>query len=219
MTHRPELPDLPELPDRGALLAEPDSAVFDRIEHTLFDRIEGSQRARGARHRLVAAASAVVLLGAGGAAWVALATPQLRATSTYCYAAADTSAPFTQVGSPGDSFDDQGNATPVPYPADRFAAALDNCAAVWGVGFFEGSFNGDAADNYSSESYSSESEGQVDDADERSVPNLTVCVRPDQVPAVFPRYAEPATSTGSESSLESDRDFCLDLGLTSPPTE
>lgn len=266
MSNRPERPELPELPqrpalpglpDHGALLAEPDITVFDRIENTLFDRIAGSERARGARHRLIAAASAVVLLGAGGAAWVALASPQLRATSTYCYAAADTSAPFTQVGSPSESFDDSGTATPVPYPADRFAAALDNCAAVWNVGFFEGSFSGDtssddtfsddtsgdgATDDYSSESHSgpypadgtpseqggdfsdtggesSETDAQVDDADERSVSDLVVCVRPDQVPAVFPRDAQPATSPGRESSREADRRFCLDLGLTSPPTE
>lgn len=208
MTHRPELPELPDLPDRperGAMLAEPDRAVFDRIESTLFDRIEGSERARGARHRLVAAASAVVLLGVGGAAWVALATPQLRATSTYCYEAADTSSEYTQVGPASESFDEFGNATPIPYPEDRFSAALDNCAGVWRIGFF-GNTPTDA-------------NMQMDAANEHTVPDLIVCLRPDQVPAVFPRDAEPGSSTGSESASEADREFCFDLGLLSPPDE
>ena len=120
-------------------LLTPTDHDFARIEERLLQTIDAQQTHQMNRHRAVALASAVVLLAGGGAtAWVTLATPELRATSAYCYSAASTDSAFTQVGTPSDQIAPDGTVTPVSREPDPADAALSNCAAVWAIDFFGG---------------------------------------------------------------------------------
>jgi len=165
----------------------PDDAAFARIERDLFAKIDATGTVRAAHHRLVAVgAAAVILAGTGGTAWVTLATQEMRSHTAYCYAQADANSRFTQVGSPSNATGSDGTPVSLSAPQDRFTAAVDNCAAVWSIGFFESATP------------------PKDDGSTYAVPNLLACVRSDQVPAVFPR---------DRSDGLTDQEFCRDLGL------
>lgn len=160
----------------------PTDAEFEAIEGKILQRAQQADRHRRRRHvGIGAAVAAVAVLGTTGA--VVLASAELRENTTYCYQAADLGSRSTQVGSPTDVRDAQGR--PIE---SAIADAVDKCAAVWRIGFFEG-------DN-----------PPVDDGKVYDVPELQLCVRPDGVAAVLP----------VEGFAGSNEKFCTDLGLSLP---
>ncbi|WP_223692530.1 hypothetical protein [Leifsonia poae] len=170
---------LPPLPDGTTL----------RMERELFVRLDTETRGRAKRHRLVAAGIAVLLVGGGaGIAAVTIANQKMQARTAYCYSAPDANSRFAQAGIPDEMTGPDGHTTAIADPADRFAAAIENCAAAWRVGVFSAS--------------------TAPAGTEFAVPPLVACLRPDQVPAVFPR------PEGDTSSVHA---FCTDLGMSAPP--
>ena len=141
----------------------PTDAEFAELEERILGRAARSDRNRR-RRQLVIAAGAVVAVAATGIGAVVFATSEMREVTTYCYASADLSSLSTQVGTPTDIRDDDGNVVP-----SAVADAVDKCAAVWRIGFFAN--NG----------------VPLDDGKVYAVPDLQLCMRPDGVPAVLPR--------------------------------
>jgi hypothetical protein len=135
------------------------------MEASLFTRLERSHSRQVRRHRLVAAASVVVLAGAGVAS-VTQANTVVVSNAAYCYSADSSGARAVQVEAPDVHFLKGGN---IPGAKSRVHAAnvaLDQCNALWAGGFFAPS--GSAS-------------GQV-----ITVPVLQSCIRNDLVVAVFP---------------------------------
>lgn len=148
-----------------------------RIAGLLEERITSYNRRQKKRARNIAvAAGTAVLLGAGSLAWVTLASHTQQTRSTYCYSADSTDSRYTQVGLPDEQTGPDGTTQPAT-PADRAASAIDLCASAWTAGIL---------------------------SDSATVPALVVCVRTDNVPAVFPK---------DESDHRSDKTFCADLDL------
>lgn len=160
----------------------PSEAQFDAMGDAIQHRaIRADQR----RHRrsvgIVASVAVATMITGVGA--VVLATTEMQRDVTYCYQDADTRSAFTQVGTPSDL-------SAVPSD-DRVAAAelaLEKCAAVWRIGFFD-------TDGVP------ETDGRV-----YPVPELQLCVRSDGVSAVLPRH----------EFAGSDAAFCDELGLAAP---
>jgi hypothetical protein len=149
-----------------------------RITGLLDERLTRFTRRQKRRGRMIAtAAGAAVLLGAGSLAWVTLAPHVQQTRSTYCYGADSTDARYTQVGIPDEQTGPDGTTTQPATPADRAASARDLCASAWTAGIL---------------------------SDDTTVPPLVVCVRPDNVPAVFPKKA---------TDTRTDEKFCSDLDL------
>ncbi|WEO75724.1 hypothetical protein BJQ94_09970 [Cryobacterium sp. SO2] len=174
---------------------------FDRFEERLLHTLEAQRVQRRSRHRAVAAtATALLLAGVGGTAWITLATPELRSLSAYCYAEASTDSTFTQVGSPTDQIDGDGTVTPLAPVVDPAAAAVENCASVWAIDFFGTGTSG----------LSTVPSGGGETPAPAS-PDLQACLRPDGVYAVFP--------VGSDNVNAGDPDaFCAAVGLQPPFT-
>ena len=148
-----------------------------RIVGLLDDGLTRYVRRQKKRAQLAAAAAgAVIVLGAGSLAWVTLAPHVQQTRSAYCYGADSTDSRYTQVGLPDEMTGPDGTSH-VATPADRAASAKDLCASAWAAGIL---------------------------SDDTTVPPLVVCVRPDNVPAVFPR---------DTSDTRSDEKFCSDLDL------
>ncbi|MEY9850606.1 hypothetical protein ABH923_000284 [Leifsonia sp. EB41] len=148
-----------------------------RITGLLDARLTSYTRRQKKRGRVVAAAAgAAVVLAAGSLAWVTLAPHTLQTRSAYCYSADSTSSRWTQVGLPDEQTGPDGTSQP-PTPADRKASAVDMCGAAWRAGIL---------------------------GSNTTVPPLVVCVRTDNVPAVFPK---------EDSDSRSDAKFCSDLDL------
>ena len=153
------------------------SGANDRIAALLDDRVTRYTRAQKKRARMIAgAAGAAVVLGAGSLAWVTLAPHVQQTRSAYCYSADSVDSRYTQVGLPDEQTGPDGTSH-APTPADRAASAVDLCSSAWTAGIL---------------------------SDSTGVPPLVVCVRPDNVPAVFPRNAADART---------DEKFCSDLDL------
>ncbi|MBO1741215.1 hypothetical protein [Leifsonia sp. TF02-11] len=155
------------------------SGADARITALLDDGLTRYTRRQNKRGRMIAAAAgAAVVLGAGSLAWVTLAPHTQQTRSAYCYSADSVDSRYTQVGLPDEQTGPNG-ASQVPTPADRAASAVDMCSSAWTAGIL---------------------------GDSTGVPPLVVCVRPDNVPAVFPR---------KPSDTRSDAAFCsaLDLAL------
>lgn len=149
-----------------------------RISGLLADGLTRYTRTRRKRARLTAAAAGMaVVLGAGGLAWATLAPLVQQTRSAYCYSADSTDSRSTQVGLPDEVTGPDGSTSPVETPADRTASALDLCSSAWAAGIL---------------------------SDGTEVPPLVVCVRSDNVLAVFPK---------DESDPRSDETLCTDLGL------
>ena len=158
----------------------PTQAEFRSMEDEIISSIERRSVAQKDRRRAWSAGSLAVLTAVGAGAWVVLADSDARAYSAYCYAAASTASDHVQVGSPDDA------------PGHRRKGeSLELCASVWRVGVFEG--------------------GRKVVPEDRSVPRpvpvLQSCLRPDGVPAVFPRPRGASTSAAQ---------FCRAVGLNPP---
>jgi hypothetical protein len=213
-------------------LLTPTDDDFDRFEERLLDTVMTRHTQQRRRHRTVLAASAVLLLaGAGGTAWVTLATPELRSLSTYCYAEANTDSDVTQVGSPTDQIAADGTATSLAPVVDPAAAAVTNCAAVWAIDLFGVGQNGadsplqdpgaatalpatPAASDPAATDPAATDPAAGDPAP--AAPRLQACLRPDGVYSVFP--VAPA-EWNPETAQAADPDvFCATVGLQPPFT-
>lgn len=143
------------------------------MERELFGRLERGHTRQVRRHRLVAAAS-IVVLAAGGIAGVQIASVPAISHNAYCYASADAKARVVQASRPTENNEGESAAE---IMSDRVAQANADCLLAWNAGIF-----GDS--------------GKV-----ITVPPLQTCVRNDQIIAVLPNTAgtEPAafcTSVG-----------------------
>lgn len=147
-----------------------------RIAGLLDDGLKRHARNQKRRGHIAAAAGAAIILGAGSLAWVTLAPHVQQVRSAYCYSADSTGSQYTQVGIPDEMTEPNGTSQ-VATPADRTASALDLCASAWTAGIL---------------------------SDDTTVPPLVVCVRPDNVLAVFPK---------APSDERSDERFCTSLDL------
>ena len=160
----------------------PTESEFDALGNTILHRANRADQHRRRRSIGIIAsiAAAAVLTGTGA---VVLATTEMQRNVTYCYQYADLGSAHTQVGNPTDLRDAQGRVVDAAV-----GDAVDKCAAVWRIGFFETA--GVPAKN--SRVY--------------PVPDLQLCMRSDGVPAVLPRDG----FTGTDSA------FCHNLGLALP---
>ncbi len=148
-----------------------------RITGLLDDGLKRHERKQKRRaHVAVAAAGAAVVLGAGSLAWITLAPHEQQVRSAYCYSADATDSRYTQVGIPQELTGPDGTSQ-IATPADRVASALDLCGSAWTAGIL---------------------------SDDTTVPPLVVCVRPDNVLAVFPKAA---------ADTRTDEKFCSALDL------
>jgi hypothetical protein len=143
----------------------PNAEDFARMEAELFGRLERSHTRQVRRHRLVAAAS-IVLLAGGGVAAVQVASTPAVSHEAYCYATADANARTVEASRPTVV---GSNLTAAQVLADRVTQATSDCLLVWNAGIFS-------------------------DSKVITVPQLQACVRNDQVIAVFPKAtADSAT--------------------------
>jgi hypothetical protein len=142
----------------------PDAEEFARMEEELFGRLERGHTRQVRRHRLVAAAS-IVLLASGGVAAVQVASNAAVSHSAYCYAAADTGSQSAQVALPVDQIKVDGNSLHHAGVSEAANLAVQHCLVLWQGGFF-------ATDPSSGSA---------------TVPKLQACIRNDQVIAVFPK--------------------------------
>ncbi len=134
------------------------------MEDELFGRLERSHTRQVRRHRLVAAAS-IVLLAGGGVAAVQVANNTAVSYSAYCYATANADAQSTQVTLPVDEVKVDGSSLRHAGVSAVVNLAVRHCLVLWQGGFFDaGSTSGQTTD-----------------------PKLQACVRNDQVIAVFPK--------------------------------
>jgi hypothetical protein len=143
----------------------PGEEDFARMEASLFVRLERSHTRQVRRHRLVAAASVVLLAGAGIAS-VTQANGLVVSNAAYCYAAASTSSRSVQVEAP-DVHMGGGKIAAAKSRAGSVIVAERHCLDAWEVGIFAAS---------------SGSSPQV-----ITVPVLQSCIRNDLVVAVFPK--------------------------------
>jgi hypothetical protein len=142
----------------------PDAEEFARMEEELFGRLERSHTRQVRRHRLVAAAS-IVLLAGGGVAAVQVANSTAVSHSAYCYATADAGSQSAQVALPVDEVKVNGSSLQHAGISAAANLAVQHCLIVWNSGYFDaGSTSGQTSD-----------------------PKLQACVRNDQVIAVFPK--------------------------------
>jgi hypothetical protein len=146
----------------------PDEEDFARMEASLFTRLERSHTRQVRRHRLVAAASVVLLAGAGIAS-ATQANGVVVSNAAYCYASDSSSARTVQVEAPDVHFLKGGTIPGAKSRVHAAAVALDQCGALWDGGFFAPP--GPAS-------------GQV-----ITIPQLQACVRNDLVIAVLPKYS------------------------------
>jgi hypothetical protein len=135
----------------------PDEKEFARMEAELFGRLEHSHTRQVRRHRLVAAAS-IVLLATGGVAGVTEANHASVTSAAYCYSAANTNSTVS-VGYYGDALRKDGLSGGTER-TEAAALAVVSCQAIWTTGVL-----GAGA----------------------TAPPLQACVRNDQVIAVFPK--------------------------------
>lgn len=154
-------------------------------EQTMLRRLDAATRLRAIRHRLLAGAIALTVAASGTIAAVTVANQTMQSQTAYCYSEPSVDSRYTQVASPSTVTTPDGEELTITTD-DRIAAAVEKCAAVWRVGFFD-SLN-----------------APVDDWVDSDVPPLIACVRPDQVPAVFPRGPSAA----------SDLEFCRGIGMS-----
>ncbi len=138
----------------------PDAEDFARMEAELFGRLERSHTRQVRKHRLVAAAS-IVLLASGGVAAVHVASTPAVSHDAYCYATADPNARTVEAARPTVI---GSNESAAQILADRVSQATSDCLLVWNAGIFS-------------------------DSKVVTVPQLQACVRNDQVIAVFPEAA------------------------------
>lgn len=202
-------------------LLTPTNEDFVRFEERLLGTVATRQTRQRRRHRTVLATTAALLLaGAGGTAWVTLATPELQSLSTYCYAEANTDADVTQVGSPTDQIAPDGTVTSLAPVVDPASAAVTNCAAVWAIDLFGIVENGGVSpldESTAAASAAPSFDAPADPATGDPVPaapRLQACLRPDGVYSVFPVAPE---DWNPETARADDPDgFCATVGLQPP---
>jgi hypothetical protein len=107
----------------------PDEQDFARIEGELFEKLERSHSRKARRHRLVIAASVVVLAGAG-VAGVTQANGTAVNRAAYCYSAANTGSKSIQAQSAPDA----SNLTGAAQRARSAKLAVDTCGDAWNAG-------------------------------------------------------------------------------------
>jgi hypothetical protein len=145
----------------------PSDSDFARLEGELFSRIDRHHRRQVVRHRLVAAAIAVAIAGAGVAAGT-IANPTQESKYAYCYGSANTtSQPVTTILSVHAGL--QGSNNSLKPSTAKLARAVMQCSTLWSSGVFGA---GNSA----------------------SVPRLQACLRDDLVIAVFPRKESDGTA-------------------------
>ncbi|MEJ1230806.1 MAG: hypothetical protein WDM88_09710 [Galbitalea sp.] len=142
---------------------QPSESDFARVENELFSRIDRRHRRRVLRHRLVAAAVALGLAGAGVAAGT-IANQTQQSRFAYCYAADSVSSRSIQSVIPTLTIS-QSTTTGVRPSATRIALAVRICHGAWTVGVFSAGAG-------------------------KKIPALQPCLRDDLVIAVFPRRNE-----------------------------
>ncbi|WP_353808606.1 hypothetical protein [Agromyces sp. SYSU T00194] len=143
----------------------PTDQEFAAMRESVVNGVSAWERTR-TRHRKVGVVCAVSIaaVATAGAAWAALASPQLRDDAVYCYSEANQSSVFATVVNPEAESPDG--------PEELDASAIELCEAAWRAGVV-----GQPAQS---------SEGV-----QFPVPELQACVRLDGVTAVFPSDDRP----------------------------
>ncbi|WP_448811088.1 hypothetical protein [Agromyces bauzanensis] len=142
---------------------EPSPEEYADLGRLLVARAIRQDHVTSIRRRIVVGtAGGILLVGAMGAAWVALANPALRTNAAYCHAEADPSSSFVGVGAPAAEAHDG-------TLLQRGVDPIELCAAVWSIG---------AVGPHATE--------PPVDGVTYGVPDLTACIRLDGIVAVFP---------------------------------
>ena len=109
----------------------PSAGDFARMEGELFTRLERSHTRRVRRHRLVAAAAAVLVVSGGSIAAGTVANPVAQSNLTSCYQGSDASSQVKSVA-PISSQSTGGNQG--PSDTARIDDAVQACTLVWQSG-------------------------------------------------------------------------------------